>query len=84
MRKDSVTQAGIGHASQHGGLNHGDDLAGLGSDHRKAEDAVAVHRDQCFIKPRVSEIVRVRNTAGIGSFATRMGMPRRLASFRSG
>jgi hypothetical protein len=28
--------------------------------------------------------VRVRNTAGIGSFATRMGMPRRLASFRSG
>src|SRR5258708_23688446 len=33
-----------------------------------------------FVKPRVSDIVRDRNTATIGSFATRTAMPWRWAS----
>src|SRR5260221_6223307 len=33
-----------------------------------------------FMKPRVSDIVRDRNTAAIGSFATRTAMPWRWAS----
>jgi hypothetical protein len=42
VRKNGVAKARVGQARQHRRLHHGDDLAGLGANHREAVNAVIV------------------------------------------
>jgi hypothetical protein len=53
MREDRVAQPRIGQVGEHGGLHDGHDFAGLGADHRKAEDAVVACPDEPLPPPKV-------------------------------
>jgi hypothetical protein len=48
VRDNRIAQAGIGEPRQHRRLHHGHDLAGLGTYHREADDAIVVHVDEGF------------------------------------
>jgi hypothetical protein len=80
VRDDPIAQARVGHAGQHCGLDHSHNFTGLRPKHGETKNAVASRLDQSFIKPRVSEIVRDRKTAVIGSVPMRTAIPWRRVS----
>jgi hypothetical protein len=57
----------VGHACQHRGLDYSHDFTGLGA--KKPGMRSPSASVSASMKPRVSEVVRVCNTAMIGSFA---------------
>ena len=50
---DGIAHTGIGQPRQHRHLHRRHDLAGLGTDHRKAEDAVVACPDEPLPPPKV-------------------------------
>ena len=70
VRKNGVAKAGVGQARQHRRLHHGDDLAGLGANHRESENAVVTPADKRLHKASSFAVVCVLSTALIGSLAT--------------
>jgi hypothetical protein len=64
--ENGVSEPPIWQVRQHRRLHRGHDLAGLGANHREAENAV-VAPTRTFMKPCVSSVASVRSTALIGS-----------------
>ena len=48
MRDDGIAELRVWETRQHRRLHHGHDLAGLGADHREAENAVVARTDKNF------------------------------------
>src|SRR5262249_25608278 len=80
VRENGVAEPRIWQICQHRRLHRGDDLAGLGANHREADNSVVITPTRAFMKPCFSSVVCARSTALIGSFAMRTVMPWRRAS----
>ena len=70
MREDGIAQHGVWKSSLHGHLNNRHDLAGLGPEHRETKNGAVITRNQGFMNPCISLIVRVLRTEAMGIFAT--------------
>jgi hypothetical protein len=66
VRQNCIAKPGVRQAAQHGALHGGDHLSGTGSEHREAEDAIAVLVDQ-----RLHEAARLADAAGTKNRAHR-------------
>jgi len=73
--EDRVAQSCVRHACEHRGLHEAMTSPASAPNIVKPRMRSLSAATSAFIKPRVSEVVRARNTAMIGSFAMRTAMP---------
>ena len=71
MREQGIPQGRIRETAEHSCLPRRQQLARLGTEHGKPQDAIAPLSISIFMKPRGSDSVRVRSTAAIGIEAVR-------------